>query len=125
MLAISLASYAEEDAAPIVRVGPSTEREELQVQPGMALRVRFACSPEVFQSVVDADGRVTLGHLGEMKVADLTFTELGSLLELHAQDSLMQFELRADNGTWSLVPARGTTCNPTGDFPDPTGPKSG
>ncbi len=125
LLAISLASYAQEDAAPIVRVSPNTERLESRVQSGMALRVQSACSPEIFESNVDADGRVELGHLGEMKVADLTFNELKSLLESRARDSLAQFVLRADNRTWNLAPAAGTTCNPTGDFPNPTGPKSG
>ena len=126
LLAISLASYAEEDAAPIVRVMPERPIElELRVQPGMALRVQFACSPEVIESNVGADGLIELGRLGEIKVADLTFNELKSLLESRARDSLTQLVLRVDSRTWMHAHAGGTICNPTGDFPDPAGPPKG
>jgi protein involved in polysaccharide export with SLBB domain len=124
-LAVSFAAYAQEDPLPIVRVSPDTDRTELRVEPGGALRVQFACSPEIFESVINEDGVVTLGHLRDLNVAHLTTNELQSLLESRARDSLVQLVLRAGNRTWSLAPAAGTTCSPTGDFPDPTEPPSG
>ena len=125
LLATSIAAYAQDTPHPIVRVSPGTERDELLVQPGLAFRVQFACSQKVMESRVDQDGRVTLGYLGELKVAGLTFNELKSLLESRARDSLVQLVLRDENHTWSLAPGASTTCTPTGDFPESTEPPSG
>jgi protein involved in polysaccharide export with SLBB domain len=123
LLPICIAAYAQD--TPIVRVSEGTEREELVVQPGLTLLVQFACSPKVMDSRVDQDGRVTLGHLGELEVAGLSLNELKSLLESHARDSLVQLVLQDENGTWSLAPGASTTCTPTGDFPEPNDPASG
>ena len=119
LLAISMRAYAQDIPPPINRVSQDAEANELLVQPGLALRVQFACSPKAMESRVDQDGRVALGHLGEFEVAGLTYNELKSLLESRARDSLSQLVLRDESRTWSLAPGASKTCTPTGDFPDP------